>query len=154
MNYQLAELNIARFKLPMDHPDNAEFINSLDRVNAIAEEQPGFIWRLTGEGNDAMDIQAFDDPNIASNLSVWSGKDSLMSFVYRNNEHKKIMARRREWFDKMDFYVVLWWVKSGHNPTLEEAKKRLDILRANGATDNAFTFSKPFPSPNESALID
>ncbi len=153
MNYQLAELNVARFKLPMDHPDNAEFINNLDRVNAIAEEQPGFVWRLTGEGNDAMDIQAFDDPNIASNLSVWTGKDSLMSFVYRNNEHKKIMARRREWFDKIDFHMVLWWVKSGHKPTLEEAKERLDILRANGPTENAFTFRAPFPSPNEKVVI-
>ena len=45
MNYQLAQLNIAKFKLPMEHPDNADFVNNLDRVNAIAESQPGFIWR-------------------------------------------------------------------------------------------------------------
>lgn len=84
MNYHLAQLNIARFRLPQEHPGNKGFIDNLDRVNAIAETQEGFIWRFTGEGNDALDIQAFDDPNVASNMSLWSGLESLGAFVYRN----------------------------------------------------------------------
>ena len=56
MNYHLAQLNIARFRLPMEHPINAPFIESLDHVNSTAEQQPGFIWRLTGDGKEELDI--------------------------------------------------------------------------------------------------
>ena len=148
MNYHLAQLNIARFRLPQEHPDNRDFIDNLDRVNEIAESQEGFIWRFTGEGNNALDITAFDDPNVASNMSLWENLESLGAFVYRNKEHREIMRRRNEWFDKIDFYLVLWWVEEGHTPTLEEAKGKLELLAVQGATENAFTFKKPFPSPN------
>lgn len=147
MNYQLAQLNIAKFQLPMEHPDNADFVNNLDRVNAIAESQPGFIWRLVGEGNNAMDVQAFSDPDIITNMSVWADMESLAAFVYRNEEHRAIMRRRREWFEKMAFFMVLWWVPANHTPSLEEAKTRLELLRKHGATAQAFTFREPFPMP-------
>lgn len=148
MQYQLAQLNIAKFRLPQEDPVNADFVNSLDRVNAVAEAQPGFIWRFVGSGNDALDIQAFDDPNIAVNMSVWSDIESLVNFVYRNKDHKDIMRRRKEWFDKIDFHMVLWWIESDRRPTIEEAKIRLELLRQNGPTYSAFTFKKPFPAPN------
>jgi hypothetical protein len=45
MSHHIAQINIAKFRLPMGHPANAEFIGNLDRVNAIAEAQPGFVWR-------------------------------------------------------------------------------------------------------------
>lgn len=46
MNYHLAQLNIARFRLPMEYPINAPFIESLDHVNSTAEQQPGFVFFL------------------------------------------------------------------------------------------------------------
>ena len=147
MDYNLAQLNIARFVKPMSHPDNFEFIDNLDSVNAIAESQPGFIWRFVGSGNNALDVQAFDDPNVASNMSVWTDIESLRKFVYKNVAHQAIMRRRREWFDKLDFYVVLWWVPVGHLPTLDEAKERLKLLREHGPSPRAFTFAQPFSSP-------
>ena len=150
--YELAQVNIARFRLPQDHPANADFVNSLDRVNAIAESQPGFIWRLQGEGNDALDVQAFDDPNMAINMSVWSDIQSLVNFTYCNDEHKNIMRRRKEWFEKIDFYMALWWVEQGHRPTIEEAKVRLELLRQQGSTYSSFTFKKPFPAPTGETL--
>jgi len=131
----------------MDHPVNLTFVNSLDRINAIAEAQQGFVWRLTGDGNNALDIQVFEDPDIAVNMSVWTDMESLASFVYRNREHAQIMRRRREWFDKIDFYLVLWWIEAGHIPTVDEAIDRLNFLKANGPTRKAFTFSNPFASP-------
>ena len=148
MNYHLAQLNIARFMKPAEHPDNADFVNSLDRVNAIAESQPGFVWRLTGDGNDALDIQAFDDPNIAVNMSVWTSMESLADFVYRNKEHLAIMRRRREWFEKTKFHLVLWWVEAGHIPSLVEAKERLNSLITKGPCEEAFTFRRPYPQPS------
>lgn len=148
MNYHLAQLNIARFRLPREHPDNSDFIGNLDRVNAIAENQEGFLWRFTGEGNNTLDVNAFDDPNIASNMSLWESLETLGAFVYRNEEHREIMRRRNEWFDKIAFFLVLWWVEEGHIPTLEEAKEKHEHLVAQGSTKKAFTFKNPFPSPN------
>jgi len=148
MNYHLAQLNIARFRLPQEHPNNIDFIENLDRVNAIAENQDGFVWRFTGEGNNALDVNAFDDPNVASNMSLWENLESLGAFVYRNKDHREIMRRRNEWFDKIDFYLVLWWVEEGYIPTLEEAKEKLELLESQGPTEKAFTFKNPFPSPN------
>ena len=147
MNYQLAQLNIAQFRLPQEHPANADFVNNLDRVNAVAESQPGFVWRFTGEGNDALDVQAFADPLIAVNLSVWQDIHALVDFVYRNEDHKTIMRRRKEWFDKIDFHLVLWWIEQDRIPTLEEAKIRLELLKQNGPTYAAFTCKQPFAPP-------
>ena len=152
MTYQLAQLNIARFKKPAEHPDNADFVNNLERVNAIAEAQPGFIWRLVGEQDNAMDVRAYDDPNVIVNLSVWEDMDSLAAFVYRNKEHRSIMRRREEWFEKMEFYLVLWWVKAGHQPSEHEAKERLALLQERGPGTDAFTFRYPFPAPGESDI--
>jgi hypothetical protein len=148
MNYQLAQLNIAQFRLPQEHPVNADFVNNLDRVNAVAESQPGFVWRFTGEGNDALDVQAFTDPLIAVNLSVWQDIHSLVDFVYPYEDHKTIMRRRKEWFDKIDFHLVLWWIEQDRIPSLEEAKIRLELLKHNGPTYAAFTFKQPFAPPS------
>ena len=125
----------------------ADFINNLDRVNAIADQQPGFVWRLVGEGNNALDIHAFDDQHVASNLSVWNDVESLEAFVFSNEAHRDILRRRREWFDKLEFYLVLWWVSAGHRPDLEEAKGRLECLQENGPTAEAFTFRDRYLSP-------
>jgi uncharacterized protein DUF3291 len=149
MAYQLAQVNVARFRLPTDDPANADFMNALDQVNAIADVQPGFVWRFQGDGNNAIDIQAFDDPNIAVNMSVWADLDSLAAFAYRNEAHRLIMRRRREWFEQMEFYLVLWWVEEGAVPTVEEAKARLELLRRKGPSAEAFTFKQPFAAPGE-----
>ena len=148
MKFHLAQFNIARFRLPQEHPVNADFINNLDRVNKDAETQPGFVWRFTGEGNDALDVQAFEDPNVAVNMSVWTDLDSLGAFVYRNEGHLGIMRRRNEWFEKIEFHLVLWWVDEGHIPSIEEAKQRIELLAQLGPSEKAFTFRKPYPPPS------
>ena len=144
MNYQLAQLNIARFRVQQDDPVNKGFVDNLDRINAIAESQAGFVWRLMVAGDDALDINAFEDPNVIVNLSVWTNIQSLVNFVYRNNEHKDIMRMRKQWFDKMEFFMVLWWIEEGSTPSVEEAKFRLELLQRHGPTYSAFTFKKPF----------
>jgi len=148
MQYQLAEINIATFRVPMADPVNADFIANLDRVNALAEGAPGFVWRLVGEGNNALDIQAFDNPNTAVNMSVWTDLDALAKFVYRNEGHREIMRRRKEWFDRMEIHMALWWVAKGHRPTIAEGKERLETLSRVGPSAQAFLFNKPFPAPD------
>ncbi len=149
MAYHLAQLNIAQFRLPQEHPSNADFVNNLNRVNAIAEQQDGFVWRMIGDGGDdsALDVRMFDDPLIISNMSLWRDIESLRAFVYRNQEHRAIMRRRDEWFDQIEFHLVLWWVEVGHIPNLEEAHARLKLLGKYGSTQGAFSFRIPFPAP-------
>jgi len=61
--YHLAQINVGKLKAPIDAPETADFKNNLDRVNTLAEASPGFVWRLTGEGNDATDLVAFSWPS-------------------------------------------------------------------------------------------
>jgi hypothetical protein len=131
-----------------------DFMAALDPINALAEQSPGFVWRFqTGEGN-ATALRPYDDDRIMVNFSVWEHAASLHDFVYKT-VHARIMARRREWFEKMtDPFMVLWWVPAGHRPTIGEAIERLEKLRAHGETPEAFTFKRLFPAPGESAQAE
>jgi len=149
--FELAQVNIGRLRAPIDHPMIKDFADNLDPINALAEASPGFVWRLTGEGNNATDLQPFDDALIAINMSTWTDIPSLGAYVYRSG-HVQFMRRRREWFEHMDLYMVLWWVPAGHRPTIEEAKEKLALLEAKGPTPDAFTFKVPFPAPDEAAV--
>lgn len=147
--FHLAQINIARFVLPKDHPDNAGFMDQLDVVNALADVAPGFVWRLVGEGNDAIDIDAVpDDPRLVVNMSVWTDVEALGAFVYRNPEHLAIMRRRREWLEHMSVYQALWWVPVGHVPSVAEGLSKLARLAQNGPTADAFTFKQTFSAPD------
>ena len=75
----------------------AGFVDNLDRVNAVAERSPGFVWRLIGDGNDATEIRFDDDPDLIVNMSVWESAEHLEHFVW-NTVHKAIYRRRGEWF--------------------------------------------------------
>lgn len=59
------------------------------------------------------------------------------------------MKRRHEWFERMDLYVVLWWVPRGHRPTPQEGVARLEILRSRGPGPEAFTFGRLFSAPDQ-----
>ena len=148
MPYHLAQVNIGKFRKPPADPVNADFMNALDRVNALAEASTGFIWRLTGQGNNATDIRVFDDPNMAINMSVWTNVETLAAFAYRNLDHRAIMRRRTEWFEETKVYMALWWIEAGTLPTLEDAKYGLAGLQRLGPTPEAFTFRQPFPAPD------
>jgi hypothetical protein len=149
MKWHLAQVNVGRFIKPVEDPANADFINALDHVNALAEASPGFVWRLTGDGNNATDIKPFpDDPNMAINMSVWESIDALAAFVYRNMDHRGVMRRRREWFEERQVYMALWWVPAGTLPTIEDAKAKLALLEQLGPTQEAFTFRQPFAAPS------
>ena len=145
--FHLAQVNVGRLKAHIDAPEIADFKNNLDQVNAMAEASPGFVWRFTGDGNNATDVQAFEDPLMAINISVWDSVAALGAFVYRSG-HIAFMRRRREWFHEMDNYMALWWVLAGHRPTPEEAIARLATLERLGPGPEAFTFKTPFPAPD------
>ena len=141
--YQLAQLNVAEFLTSQDAPEVTAFIHALDEINALADSSDGFVWRLQDEVGDAMSFNPLGD-NFIVNMSVWQDKDSLFDFTYKS-AHAGIMARRKEWF-KMprENHFVLWWVPTGHMPSISEAIDRLSILRSEGSSPLAFTFKQFF----------
>jgi hypothetical protein len=147
MIHHLAQVNIARMLAPLADPLMAGFVAELDAINALADNSPGFLWRLqTPEGN-ATDIRPFEDDLILVNLSLWESLTDLTTFVYKSR-HRHVLQQRPQWFQRFNgLYVALWWVPSGHIPTVEEAKERLAYLSAHGETPYAFSFKKPFPMP-------
>jgi hypothetical protein len=150
-SHELAQLNIGVIKGPMDSPVMADFAANLDRINAVAEASPGFVWRLQTDAGDATAIRPFDEENMLVNMSVWRDVASLNSYVY-SSAHVELMRRRREWFEPMrEAFLVLWWVPRGHRPSVEEAMARLETLRAKGPTAEAFTFRKAFAPPGAAA---
>jgi hypothetical protein len=144
--YVLAQLNIARMKAPLHSRLMADFVANLDRINALAESAPGYVWRLEDESANATGLRPFGHDCIV-NMSLWSDMASLADFAFRSG-HVEIMRRRREWFDAMEeAYAVLWWVPHDHRPDPSEARKRLEHLRVHGPSAHAFTFKSPFPPP-------
>jgi hypothetical protein len=145
--WHLAQVNIALPREPIDSPALADFVALLEPVNALADEAPGFVWRLQTEEGDATSIRAFGDDRLIVNMSLWEDAEALWEFVY-DGGHLEVMRRRREWMTRMaEFHMVLWWVPAGTLPTVADAEERLDHLRENGPTPAAFTFKRRFPPP-------
>ena len=148
-DYDLAQLNVARLRAPLDSPELKDFVDWLEPINAVSDRSPGFVWRLQTDEGDATSIRVFDDDMVIVNMSVWESVEALTAFVYRS-EHKDVFARRKEWFERMDNYLVLWWVPTGHVPSVVEGVGRLEHLREHGPTSEAFTMKQPFPPPVQS----
>jgi hypothetical protein len=148
----LAQVNVGRILAPLEDPIMDGFRTRLDPINGLADRSPGFVWRLKGDSGNAMDIQAFDDPLMAINLSVWDSLDALKAFVYRT-DHVALLKDRRQWFQPPDGPVLaLWWVPRDHLPDAAEALQRLAHLKAHGPTPHAFTFRRPFGPEGVAAL--
>ena len=146
---QLAQLNVARLAHDSDHPDLRPFFEALDAVNEVADVAPGFVWRLQDDvDGNATSIRPWGDDMIV-NLSVWADLASLEAYVY-GEAHAGVLKQRRMFFTRMESPTrVLWWVPDGHEPSLDEARDRLDGLEADGPTQDAFTMRQPFPPPAE-----
>ena len=144
MKKVLAELNIATAKESLDSPLLKEFVDNLDKVNAIAEHHHGFIWRLKDDSGNATNIQAFDNLNTIVNLSVWADVASLKDFMFKT-DHVTFFKKKAQWFEKpKQATYVLWWVNENERPTVEQGIERLNTLRELGDTPNAFSFKQPF----------
>ena len=98
-DYELAQLNIAVMKEPLESPAMAEFVANLERINALADGSPGFVWRLQTEAGDATALRPFGADTLV-NMSVWTELGALRPFVYRS-AHGEVMRRRAEWFEHL-----------------------------------------------------
>lgn len=148
-SWHLAQLNIASMKAPLEDPLMSGFVEQLDKINALAEDSPGFVWRLQTEEGDATSLRAFDNPDILVNMSVWESVEALHNYVYRS-AHLEVLRDKKLWFETMkDAHMVLWWIPAGYIPGVEQAKQRLQLLSENGPGPAAFSFRKRFPAPGQ-----
>jgi hypothetical protein len=143
--FHLAQVNVARLAAPLDSPQLADFVASLEPLNAIADTSDGFVWRLQTDAGDATALRIFDDDWIIVNMSVWESLEALRDYVYRS-PHAAVLRRRQEWFEQMvEAHLALWWIEAGSLPTVSDAEERLLTLRAEGPTPHAFTLKEPYP---------
>ena len=152
-DWHIAQVNIALLRAPLGSPALEGFVSLLEPINALADTSPGFVWRLQGEGGDATGIRAFGDDRIIVNLTVWETIEALGRFVFESR-HAEVLRRRRGWFEKMtEAYLALWWIPAGTIPTIEEAERRVAMLRDRGVSPEAFTLREPFPSPGTNVPV-
>jgi Domain of unknown function (DUF3291) len=142
----LAQFNIARIRYPLDDPRMAEFVDNVARVNALAEQIEGFVWRLQDASGHAMNMTVYGDPTILPNLTLWESVESLERFVWQTL-HGRFYRRREDWFTPMKTPLVMWWVPAGHRPTMDEGVARLERLKAQGPSEEAFGWES-LPSAN------
>jgi hypothetical protein len=133
----LAQFNIARIRYPLDDPRMAEFVDNVVRVNGLAEQIPGFVWRLQDASGHAMGMRVYDDPTILPNLTVWESPQALERFVFKT-AHNRFYRRREEWFTPTEPTLVMWWVTPGTRPSLQDGVERLDHLKVHGPSEFAF----------------
>ncbi len=144
--YYIAQLSFSLAKAPLNDPMMEEFVVNLPVINGLSDKAPGFVWRLQTEKGDATGIRGFDNPLKVLNMSVWESIQSLKNFVYRS-EHVDFYRRSKQWFTPVDEpTTVLWWVPSGHIPSVDEGIERLNYLTVHGPSEYAFSFAKQFPS--------
>jgi hypothetical protein len=145
--YHVAQYNIAKMRAPLDDPIMQSFVARLDELNHLADRTPGFVWRLMDDSDNSTALRLYEDEMIIVNMSVWDDIDALRAFAYRG-DHGPAYAARHEWFEPMDGHtLVLWWVSAGHEPSAQEGKERLELLRRAGPSPEAFTLKVRFLAP-------
>ena len=146
-SFHIAQVNVAQAKADMESELMRGFVSRLDEINALADRADGFIWRLQEDSGSATAIRVFDDPLLLINMSVWANLEALKHYVYKSL-HVELIKDREAWFNKMgESHQALWWISAGHIPSPEEARKKLEYIRKNGSSAEAFTFAKPYPMP-------
>lgn len=147
MKFHLAQTNVGIPKYSYEDPRFAEFVDNLDRINALADSSPGFVWRYVAEDETEAGGEVFGDDNMLFNMLLWESKEVLMNYVY-HTDHLEILRKRDEWFEPMERPIqAMWWVPEGTLPTVTEAKHRLELVKLNGPTEDTFRFRHFFEAP-------
>ena len=147
MNYHLAQVNVALPLFPRGDARIAGFFDNIEAINAIADASPGFIWRSMDEETEAEAERVFAEPGLVFNLSLWESPQALRDFVY-HSDHLQFLRKRAQWFrPRGGPAFALWWIAAGKQPTVTEARHRLDRLQHVGPSEDAFTFNSIFLPP-------
>jgi len=136
LDHHVAQLNVALPKAALDASLLADFVALLEPVNALADRNPPFVWRLQTEEGDATGVRALGDERLIENMSVWESLDALRAFRLREQRARAgdgqaagvVRAHGRR-------FLVLWWVPAGHIPFARRGRAALDHLRTEAVDD-------------------
>jgi hypothetical protein len=118
-------------------PEVQPFVDGIDAVYAVAERSAGFIWRF----NDYENLAPAPVGPAARTLSIWQDVDGLKHFVFKTL-HGRFYDRKSEWFlAAREPMMVLWNVSPDTRPTMDEAYKKLETLRSEGPSPQAFDWA-------------
>ncbi|MEW6154209.1 MAG: DUF3291 domain-containing protein [Actinomycetota bacterium] len=147
---QLAEVNVARLRAPIDDPEMTSLVRALDDVFWLAERSPGFVWRLRPDDGPLL-YGDLDGAEVVVTLSTWTDFAALQSYVYRT-AHGLFMQRRARWFVPVGgFTTAMWWVDQGSQPTVDDGLERLRHLRDRGPSPFAFSLRRQW-GPDEAPV--
>ena len=154
MTFHLAQVNIARMRGSPADPVMNGLVSRIEEMNRLAEQTPGFIWRMKAAEATAEALRVFDGwflpfdaGRLFYNMSVWENVETLKDYVFRT-AHAQLFRQQDEWMESLDrAHLALWWIPAGHRPTIAESAERLRSVQERGATEFAFTFRQPFPQP-------
>ena len=150
--HHLAQINIGRLIAPIDDPRISGFVQQLDAINRLADDSPGFVWRLQSEQGNATDVAYNGDPSILVNMSVWESVEALQAYVYKSN-HVAVLRDRQKWFAKLNVpHYCLWWIPAGHITNVAEGRARLEHYQRHGASPEAFWFADKYLAPEFAAM--
>jgi hypothetical protein len=136
---QLAQVNVAQLRAPLDSTELQSFVAVFDPVGRLADASPGLLWRMVGSHR----LPVVQEGGFVT-VSVWQDYPSLHAFVYRS-AHGGLLARRATWFLPPEGpTTALWWVPDGTRPSVEKARARLEHLRAHGPSPQAFDQRRRF----------
>tara|TARA_R110002094_G_scaffold16428_2_gene27956 strand:- start:703 stop:1143 length:441 start_codon:yes stop_codon:yes gene_type:complete len=139
-------MNLAMMRKPFSDPLYDDFKVWLKALHALAETDPGFLWRYKGEDDHGGHIAPYPcAPFLMGNMSAWRDYDSLYDYTFSDG-HLEIMRKKRKWFEKMKSpYVVLYYgeesdLQRSKEELLDIAKLKMSQLILDGETDGAFGF--------------
>ena len=138
----IAQMNWSRLKFSLKDKRMTEFAESLNKVYSLAENHPGFIWRISDDQSETQLSNLGFDKLISSTVSVWDNITSLKDYTY-NSLHGFYLKRSSEWFKKIDGpQLVIWNVENNDEPTFKESFDRLKYLEDNGPSAYAYGWER------------
>jgi hypothetical protein len=153
-NVHLAQVNIAWMHGAIDDPLMEGLASRMDEINHLAEQSPGFVWRLPASEVPHAALDPFGDDfpgfqrdRLFYNMSVWESLEALRGYTF-HSAHAELIHERHQWLDHIaGASVALWWIPVGYRPTVAESAERLRSVRHRGPTPHAFTLRNAFPPP-------
>ncbi|MFN7056364.1 DUF3291 domain-containing protein [Hyphomonas sp.] len=159
MDYRLIHFNSARplGAFTSANPFVMTFLSILPRIFAEADDFPGLISHQHGlrcpDGSWRSYIDAFPYPEDwrapdVSTLGVWRSMEDLRAFSHSGRTHPPGMRRLAAEIDRSDGPgFVMWWAPRGVRFTLEDGWQRLERLRREGSSPEAFSLDQPAACP-------
>ena len=127
----IARFNVSRLRHGPDDPRLVSLGIGATMIRREAAKAPGLIW-------NQQDIPPGD---LFATRSVWESIEALKAFV-NSGIHERHRRRSAEWFKPMkERNLVLWEIREGGLPTLEESQRRLERLGIAGTSESAFDFA-------------